>query len=358
MLIIPAALAALTRYIGITLIVTGMLIVFWAQREDWRAALKRAFTFGFFASLPLLLLLWRNFTLTGTFFGERGGSMYSLVENMGHTFVVLRTWYLPPVFVSAFRWLIPSNPLANRLAYTFIGLLVGFAFGRVPRGVWRRAAEGVRRGYPLLLYTGIYLVILLLSATSTGFNRISSRLLSPIYIPLFFSILIFAQSLLEGLLGQVLLEKRTLILAGFILLWMTFPASKTIQNAINRRVEGAGGYNTVAWRAYSETAEYLRHQQLPSDGPVYTNVPEFLDYLLGITAEEMPSKTLYASPDLDTNPEELLDTWPEAYPAYLVIFEREYRPHQYSVGDLREYYRIDKIEAFEDGSLLVVRGRK
>ena len=70
-LIFFGALACLTRYTGVTLIITGVLSILLLYQSSLKNRIFYVFIFGILTGLPLALWLARNFMLTGTLFGER-----------------------------------------------------------------------------------------------------------------------------------------------------------------------------------------------------------------------------------------------------------------------------------------------
>ena len=85
------ALTALTRYPGVVLIGTGVLLL---VRRPCR--LKDAIVFGAVSSLPLAGVLTRNWTVSGTLTGRRDGSDQSLAEGLSQVAEVFREWVVPP----------------------------------------------------------------------------------------------------------------------------------------------------------------------------------------------------------------------------------------------------------------------
>ena len=66
-----AALAALTRYIGVTLIISAVLMLLSRRNVSVRQRLKHALAFGAISSLPLAVAMARNQLASGTLFGVR-----------------------------------------------------------------------------------------------------------------------------------------------------------------------------------------------------------------------------------------------------------------------------------------------
>ncbi len=90
-----AALAAVTRYVGVVVILVGVLLVFLAPtRRDLSAAarLKHAAVYGAISSSPLVLVLARNWSVSGTLAGTRIGSGQSLFDSLGQVGEIFWQW--------------------------------------------------------------------------------------------------------------------------------------------------------------------------------------------------------------------------------------------------------------------------
>ena len=111
-----AALAAVTRYLGVVVILVGVLLVFLAPtRRDLSAAarLKHAAVYGAISSFPLALVLAHNWSVSGTLAGDRIGSGQSLFDSLGQVGEIFWQW----IFVS-------TNAPNEALVWALAGLAV------------------------------------------------------------------------------------------------------------------------------------------------------------------------------------------------------------------------------------------
>src|SRR5205085_2900459 len=108
---IATSLACVERYIGVTLIVTGLLLVLAGrQHRSRRAAL------GFCALSGSLLTIWlvRNILCTSTLMGSRERSHTSLVHSAAVAAHIVSAWFLP-------RFVPPLLIVALIVAMSFTG---------------------------------------------------------------------------------------------------------------------------------------------------------------------------------------------------------------------------------------------
>ena len=168
------ALAALTRYPGVVLIGTGVLLLLPLAR------LKQTLVFGAISSVPLLAVLAHNWTVSKHLAGKRGTSGQSLSEGLRQTVEVFREWVVPPNAPEGLTYL-----LLLGLAGVAVVVLRATYGGR-PDPEQRPAAAYFRLG-PAIPFGGfalIYPTFLVAVVPFTVTQGIDSRYLLPVYVPL------------------------------------------------------------------------------------------------------------------------------------------------------------------------------
>ncbi len=166
-----AALAALTRYIGVVLIPVGALVIllFYTIEPLKRLAVSGLFSLG--ALVPVGAWVWRNHRLTGTLMGSRSPSIFTLSDNLGFTLGTIRAWFLPEKAAPA--------RFGLAIAVGLLGFVVWVLLRRRIKSPETRAAFAL----PAFLLMVAYLVFLIVSSTTTAYDQISNRLVVPIYVP-------------------------------------------------------------------------------------------------------------------------------------------------------------------------------
>jgi hypothetical protein len=92
---LSVALACLTRYIGVVLILTGIISILLIRQDNIKKNFLHAFIFAFISALPIGIWAGRNYFLSGTLFGTRSPSLHTLSFNVRQTFLTIFFWYLP-----------------------------------------------------------------------------------------------------------------------------------------------------------------------------------------------------------------------------------------------------------------------
>ena len=258
------ALAALTRYPGVVLIGTGVLMLLPLAR------LKHTLVFGAISSVPLLAVLAHNWTVSETLTGKRGGSGQFLSEGLRQTVEVFREWVVPPNAPEGLTYLLG-------LAVAAVGLAVAAVVLRaIYGGRLTKTGPAYFRLGPAIPFGGfalIYLVFMVAVVPFTVAQGMDSRYLLPIYVPL----LLAAALLLDRFLsievaGRMAVAKwglASLVLLG-LLAHGGFSAHRNLQLTTRAWTAGipAQAYNAAYWQ-HSETLNYIKTHL--SDSRIYTN---------------------------------------------------------------------------------------
>jgi hypothetical protein len=344
MLAVVAALASLTRYIGVTLILWGALIVVFSRRNSLRYAVPRLALFLCIATLPLCLWLIRNYRVSGTLFGPRAPSGYTIYENLAFTFNTIINWYIP--------WKVASLLPTILVAIAPIALLV---FINQRKGGWHRLADATREHIAVISFVVIYVSFLIAASTTTAYDRIGDRLLSPVFV---FVTLLLAV-LIQGSVSprrDISTATTTFILLAASAVWLVHPMGGTTR-AAQSAIENGIGYNSRAW-SESDTIQHLvQDRASTSNCALYSNAPDAVYILAGRLTKSSPAEKLYNSSEKIASQSELKGAWPEESNACLVWFHSVNRTHLFTLDELRAIADLETIARFDDGTIYSVTKR-
>ncbi len=171
-------LACLTRYLGVTLVCTGILLLFFT-RETLLAKTKHIATYTLIAVIPTGVWLLRNTLLSEPIVGGREPSDLSLLDVSYRVTAVLASWVVP-----GFSSSVMHPVLAGILVLAISAALIcaSLVVLRDPEIEPDRKLAIVVFG----TFAAIYVTFLVTASISVAFNPIGDRFLSPIYIPLVF----------------------------------------------------------------------------------------------------------------------------------------------------------------------------
>jgi hypothetical protein len=333
-LAIVAALACLTRYIGVILIPYYWLVLL-GSGGSHRLKLRRALAFVAITSAPLILWLIRNYFLSGTLTGNRQVSSFPLAAILGQTASALVQWY--------YR-LGESSTIAHAVITAIIIFVVAFLWLEGRRA--RRTGELARR-LAVPSFAPHYILWLIAIASILDFDSVSNRLVSPAFVPLLVMVFTVMDRLAGSRKSKGLAIRRIIVGAICVLglgTWLI--SSVEIVNIALR--DGAGGYATDRWQN-SELMDYLE-ESFPV-GTLYTNGPDVVYLMTGRKARLSPRKTGPSLSGERLGLDEFKAVVEQEGAAYLAWFSEMGRPYMYSPKDLSEHFLLQPVRRVDDGTL-------
>lgn len=344
---IITSLACLTRYAGLVLILSGGLSIFFLTEGSMKSKRKDLAIFTFVAALPLVVWLIRNVIVSGSIMGQRGESSYSISANLGFLGITLIKWFMP------FQ--------QNEILLLFAGgLLIGLV---IIGGVFMTRKRGDEQNPklllagPVLLLICLYVTLIVVSSTFTAYDKISTRLLSPVFIPviiiLFFSFSEIALKMSRYVKPWVVTSLAVLL----IYYWGAYHATRSIHIVTQFEQFSGEEYSSNQW-AENSVIKYLNtHKTEMTEYSFYSNVPEAVYILSGITTKWSPSKSFYNSTVPVFAKSTLKHFWYESGKVCLVWFYGSERSFLYSIDELQDEAVMIKAASLRDGDIYVIAAR-
>jgi len=359
MMVVSTALACLTRYIGVALVPTGILVIMLAPEANLRTRLLRAGGFAVFSLAPLGFWLLRNYQQAGTLSGNRFHPVFELVTNIILLVTSMLSWYEPLGLAvksasGAGAQGAKSASLSINLFVALVGVCALAAALALSRPARTRLSRGIRavlwHHQPTAIFVAVYSAVLVLLAARGASSFVDQRLLSPLYVPATVLLLKLAYRVLgqDRVAPAALSRRLPLVLLS---LWLCFPLAWVLRSTARRYENGAGGYNTRIWRESNTIAQARRLPSADSGNYLYSNGRDVLWALAHVSASWVPSRTEVALGDLRGR-------WP-ASPATVVWFDSiTWRKHLFSVDELGEIADVERVARLDDGSVYRVSVRE
>ncbi len=330
------ALTALTRYPGVALIGTGVLLLPLAR---W----KQTFVFGAVSSLPLLAVLARNWAIAGDLTratGSRRTSGQSLSAGLHQTVDVFREWVVPPNAPEGLAYLLGLAVVAVGLA----GAAVILHARRMHRTAPEAALAYVRLG-PVLPFGGfalIYLAFIVAVVPFTIPQSIVSRFLLPMYVPLLLTAVVLLDRFLSIEATGWMAASRYGLAALVVLATLAHVGYSARENRRRTAQAWDAGYtdwsfNAAYWHQ-SETLNYLREN--PIKGRIYSNRADLLWFADKTAAPGKYQKRLIRWTEIEA----------EAYIVWLDRFHKRYRK-THDDTDLRVLSGMEIVAELADGTV-------
>jgi hypothetical protein len=367
-----AALATLTRYIGVSVVVTALVLALTLRKSGPRTQARHAALLAGLSLAPLVFWLLRNEAVASTLAGERYPSVVPIKDNVYALLDTFSGWFLPG-----------GVPVAVRAAVVGVGAIAvvirAAASSPAARGrgevlkatpsdtpdrdasaevtnrppLSRCAGEGVL--LPPLIFLVIYAGMLLIAATRVAADPIDDRLLSPLLAPAVVVLMIAARWAALWCRRVGMGKPAWIAMAVLAALWLLVSAGASWRLLQMHRTRDAGGYAAPAWRQ-SETIAYLVHSERL--GVLYSNDPFAIRYWTGRESRLSPRRHAYRSPG-STVPDisalrDALDATPDLY---LVWFSGSRRDFLLTPDDLSAWFTLQPLVSLEDGTVYRVTER-
>ena len=289
------ALALLTRYVGVVLIVSMLpALLLLRPAFPWRQRLRSRAVYGLIALPPLALWMLSNRLLVGHWTGARMPPQYDFPTALYHTFSDLSRW---PLLLE--EGLGPGRPVAAFLTGIILLVLtvvVGFLAIRLARSRVETAARSAERSFALGAALALaYLAGILTAAVVTFVDPLCCRMTAPAYLPLLLAAVFTLDRFLvwakerraekrpgsfpptDGRFRQKIKAFTLLpsLLLAALALWLLAQAALNFHEI---RQANAGYNKDFASRrwAHSEVLAYVREQSF--DGAIISPSPVFALY--------------------------------------------------------------------------------
>jgi hypothetical protein len=322
--------ACLTRYAGVFLILTGLILICFNERRNWRKKIMHCFIFGSVSILPLGINVLRNFWETGLATGIRPKSEVSLLTILDYFGGVLSDW------------LLIGRKSALSLLFAILVLLI-FAVSIQARRR-RKSAAGLEYVSAVLGLT--YCGFLLVSYSITRYEPFTSRLLSPLFIPLLWSV----SSWIPGWLSRTNNRIRWMACLSVLLACAWFLNVELASDwEFYDGVKDAGipGYREDPF-LQSGIVEFLQNNKsiFDNDYPVYSNAGDAFYFVTG--------KPSYQLPFLDF-PDKVKTYYERQYknpkPDYLVWFQNEEDLQMPALDSILQHKKMNLVKQLPDGAV-------
>jgi hypothetical protein len=350
------ALACLDRYAGVTLVLAASLFLLFQKKSFFKRVLDVA-VYGVIAALPLGIWVVRNYIVSSTLLGVRIPSTYPLALNIRRSVGSVLTWIQPdarlagrltPILADVGKLILPVFSAAVVICFAAMLAKGAFKRGKPERPPENEAGvfgSGLLPVTFYIVFSLIYVVYLIASATSVAFEPINSRYLSPVYLPAVFIVFISADFIAGRLAARI--RNRTMlnaVAAMVMLLVLAWPALNSAASVYGSMRDGAGGVSSVYWHS-NKLASYVKDH--PLDGTYYSNSADTVYVLTGVRTYSPPKKSgpyMYGL-------EQFKKAIERDKNSYVIWFKNGVPDTLYSIEEIGGMYGLELIETDSDGRI-------
>ena len=320
-----AALSILTRFAGITVIVTGAALIIFDGTLTRIRKIKHSLLFLTIGLSFFVINLFRNHQVSGTPTGVREQAFKTLRDNLLQIGNVLGSWFP----------FIGQHKFVGAIVLLILILCGLFTIGyRLIQQQFYQKIETVIFGYFL-----VYAVFILSVSSISRFEDLSGRLLSPMYIPM-----LWLGTSWVPVYIQRQSKKYRIILAGLsFLFFLFFIGNQYKQNASNwEGIAAAGipGYSELQWKN-SPTIQYIVANKEKFESPIFSDAAGAIYYLTGVRSLILPHKEIENEKKQFLNHSKSIVIW----------FNDGENTDLIDMNYIKANKKLVTINTFEDGSI-------
>jgi hypothetical protein len=349
MIVVITALAILTRYIGIFLILTTIISIILYSNESTKKKIISIIVYQVLSVIPISIWLIRNYVISGTLFGKRGSTRNSFLSNIYLTIEKVLGWYIPEYFINLKIFFL--------IIATMTIVLLWLSVSKKIKYESLLLMLNKRILIILSLFISSYIFILILLSSLKSFDPIDKRLLSPIYIPLIFLFLIILQEYYNRIYSFRYYKLSRIAFFIFLILGFANPFYTTLRT-INYHYNKGAGYSGSSWPK-NNTEKWLKdiNKKYIKDSVIYSNDPFAVYFLINICTKWSPVKSFGNSDELYSLLTDWEGVWPPEKKSYLVWFRQlEFqRRSLYTPEELAKISEMNIIDSSDLGSIYFVK---
>lgn len=321
-----SAIACITRYAGVTIIGAGCLMLLLDDQLTVKRKLGYIMLYGS-ASISLLVAnLVLNRLSTGLSTGTREPSITPFLQNLYYCGTVFCDW-----------------GSLSKATYPYAALLAGFILLALIGIITFKTIKHRINSYEniVIAFALVYGLFIVISASISRYERINSRLLSPMFIPLLISCTCWVPDVLR------LIQSKTKYVLAVVAVLLMFAFEYASYQTDYQRYDdesdyGVPGYSDDSWNK-SEFVQYLKkNRQMFKPGiPIYTDANEAVYLFTGMTSEVVPHKFFQKD----------VDKFYAQKRFYLIWFENLYNTELINLPDIMQHKKLVQIGQAKEGKI-------
>ncbi len=321
------ALAILTRWPGFALLPAGLIAIIFKNKSRLKNTVYQTVLFGAISIIPIVLWLYRSFTLTGTLTGDRGQSIMGLLADINATILT--------IFRDFFFRLLPQELYSDFYAYTGLVIIVACfillaVLVKISSPGRKVVLEYLRKNYIEILYAAGYIVTIIISMLLWSHDPIDTRILVPAYPFLILASISFVFFAYREIKNPAIKPTLFRVIIIFCLLFLVLQAGGAL--SYYQFAKHGQGYNNPSWR--NEQGIGWAANNVPTNAMVYSDVAEGVGFLI-----KRPVSFLPRSGD-EIAIDKFLVKLRNEEQSYIICFKEFYhRPYLLSNSELAEANR-------------------
>ena len=265
---VAVGLGSLTRYVGLSMTATGLVMIFFLSKSSWKRRILDCAIFGGFSLLPVFLWLRRNASVSGTL-TNRVISFHLMSATIARVYIAeVASWFVPRI-LGLPRPL--RNVLVGLITLPWLALFV-FQEGKAlleKRDIPRRPFWSLP--WILALNSFFYIVILVVNTSLLDAGTPASappRYLTPIFVCIVILFVIAIFQLIQSIKRHTILRVAPLVYGVLLILLYALESMPLVRNPLS----------AIGYLGYVEQRRDVLQelQRLEPDEPIISNNPEMV----------------------------------------------------------------------------------
>lgn len=277
-----AALAFVTRYAGITLLASGFFLVLFNGGLVTVKKIKHLILFALIGCSLVIVNLVRNSNAAGHITGVREKAIRTLGNNLQQIGITVSEW-LP--------FLHGHETMALVVFLVILLAAVCFLIYYLLQQQYFTSYQNI-----VACFFVVYAFFMIIIASISRFEELTSRLLSPLYIPM----LLTASSWIITVIQRSYRTKKIVIVLLVLIIYAGFHYSHYRLNAEaweGIKDAGVPGYTEDSW-TQSPAVAFVKKNKTQFTQPVYANANDAAYFLTGVHANALPHKEIQQEKDI------------------------------------------------------------
>lgn len=185
--IVLSALIPLLRWMGISVIFTGVFLILTSRRFPMHVRLKRAAIYGTASSLPVGLWWTRNWIISGTLTGTRheaaGQTLWDSLSQIGELVYLWTFARREPGWLALCLWAVGALIVLQATTFLITRRNLVIAFERWKVRMSSSEDSKARPALPFAAFVIVYCIALIIAMPYQLEHEIINRYLAPVYVP-------------------------------------------------------------------------------------------------------------------------------------------------------------------------------
>jgi len=325
---VTAAIAFDTRFAGITLAATGIMLMFFDKKLPWKMKLTHGSIFGSISFSLAVANIIRNMAEKGLATGMRQKGVTPLEKNIEFSGNVISDWL--------------TIHTSGHLFFVFIAVavLLLFTFYFI-RNIRHWKAYYTNENISVAFFI-VYVLFIILSSTISRYEPINNRLLSPAFLPL---LLISTCQLPKWRTYMPYRKLQWIFLAFSVGIGIFLIGSYVTINRVqysDMEDDGIPGFTEDPWMN-SPIVGYLKHHPefFDTETDIYSNHNYAVYFLTGASVDAIPERVYKQD----------VNDFRESDPIILIWFYLDPNPDILSIGEIKKLKHARRMKSFTDGAI-------